>query len=125
MNLLKGELLNNPDVMKTKTMCFISLPTEYAHSGHPTGKGIAGFSQHMNDKVAAKIVEIVADSIIEVTQVRNLLRHYVIHDRCKNTPPDPNDRLLDIDIKNHIYMTKRALQLSCLDQENAHLKIQQ
>ena len=36
MNLLKAELLNNPNVVKTKTMFFISLPTEDAHSGHPT-----------------------------------------------------------------------------------------
>ena len=72
-------------------------------------------------------VEIVADSITEVIQVRNLLRHYVTHDLCKNTPPDHNDRVyfpLDIDIKNRIYMAKRALQIY-LDQENAHLKIQQ
>ena len=68
----------------------------------------------MNDKVAAKIVEIVAEGITEVTQVRNLLRHYVVHDLCKDEPPDLNDRAyfpMDIDIKNHIYMAKRSLQL--------------
>ena len=62
MRHLKAELLKNPNAVLTKTMWFISLPTEDAHSGHPTEKGVAGFSQHMNDKVAAKIVEIVADN---------------------------------------------------------------
>lgn len=128
MRLLKAELQDNPDAIETKTMWFISLPSEDAHSGHPTGKGVAGFSQRMNDKVAAKVVEIVAEGITEVTQVRNLLRHYVVHDLCKDEQPDPNDRAyfpMDVDIKNHIYMTKRSLQLSCLDQENASLKIQE
>ena len=81
----------------------------------------------MNDRVAAKIVEIVAEGITEVIQVRNLLRHYVVHDLCKDEPPDPNDRAcfpVDVDIKNHIYMAKRSLQL-CLDQENARLKIEE
>ena len=31
----------------------------------------------------------------------------------------------DNDLRNHIYMAKRAIQLSCLDQENAVLKIEQ
>ena len=42
--------------------------------------------------------------------------------------PDPSDRAhfpLDSDLKNHIYMAKHALQLSCLDQENGMLKIEQ
>ena len=128
IRLLKAELQNSPDAIKTKTMWFISLPTEDAHSGHPTGKGEAGFSQRMNDRVAAKIVEIVAEGITEVTQVRSLLRHYVVHDLCKDEPSDPNDRAyfpMDVDIKNHIYMAKRSLQLSCLDQENARLKIEE
>ena len=133
MRLSKAELQDNPDAIKIKTMWFISLPSEDAHSSHPTGKGVAGFSQRMNDKVAAKIVEIVAEGITEVTQVRNLLRHYVVHDLCKDEHPDPNDRAyfpMDIDIKNHIYMAwhgiaKRSLHLSCLDQENARLKIQE
>ena len=31
----------------------------------------------------------------------------------------------DNDLKNHIYMAKQALQFSCLDQGNVHLKIEQ
>ena len=48
-------------------------------------------------------------------------------DLCKETaPPNPNDRAYfphDTDLRNHIFMAKRALQLSCLDQENVALQI--
>ena len=43
-------------------------------------------------------------------------------------PPNPNDRAyfpIDSDLKNHICIAKRALQLSCLDQDNLRLKIDQ
>ena len=46
----------------------------------------------------------------------------------KECPPDPNDRSyfpIDNDLRNHIYMAKKAIQLSCLDQENLCLKIEQ
>ena len=61
----------------------------------------------MNEKVATKISEIVADGITDIPQVRSLLRHYVMHDLCKDNPPNPNDRAyfpLDNDLRNHIYM---------------------
>ena len=45
---------------------------EEAHHGHPTGKGVAGFAQRMNDKVAAKLVQIVAEGVTEIKQVRSL-----------------------------------------------------
>ena len=60
-------------------------------------------------------------------KVRNLLRHYVMNDLCKDNVPNPNDRAyfsLDTDLRNPIFMAKQALQLSCLDQENARLKIE-
>lgn len=61
-------------------------------------------------------------------EVRRLLRHYVMNDLCRECLPDPNDRAyfpIDNDLKNHIYMAKRALQLSCLDQHNLRQKIEQ
>ena len=128
MNALKLLLSKNPEAVITKVMYFVSLPTEEAHNGHPVGAGVGGFSQRMNGQVAAKIAEIVAEGITDKSQVRTLLRYYVMHELCKDAPPDPNDRAyfpMDNDLKNHIYMAKRALQLSCLDQENAHLKIEQ
>ena len=72
----------------------------------------------MNEKVAAKIAEIVADGITDTPQVRSLLHRYVANELSKIVQPDANDRAffpLDTDIKNHIYMAKRSLQLSCLD----------
>ncbi len=72
--------------------------------------------------MASKIAEIVADGITDKVQVRTLLRHYIMHELCKEVPSDPNHRAYfptDNDL-NHIYMAKHALQLSCLDQENAH-----
>ena len=89
---------------------------------------MAGLSQRMNEKVAAKIAELVAEGITEIHEVRRLLRHYVMHDLCRDSPPNPNDRAyfpIDNDLKNHVYMAKRALQLSCLDQESLRLKIDQ
>ena len=128
MQELKQQLEKDASLVQTTTAYFISMPTEDAHHGHPTGGGVAGFSQRMNDKVASKITEIVATGITNIPQVRSLLCHYVMSDLCKGSPPDPNDRAyfpLDNDLKNHIYMARRALQLSCLDQENALLKIEQ
>ena len=98
-------------------MYYVSLSTEDAHQGHPTGTGTAGFAQRVNDKVAIKISELVA-GVNEIHQIRSLLQHYVLKDLCKNNPPDCNDRAYfptDTDLKNHIYMAKRAMQLSCLE----------
>ena len=89
----------------TRIVYFVSLPTEDAHSGHPTGNGVAGFSQRVNEKVAAKIAELVAEGITEIHEVRRLLRHYVMHDLCRESPPSPNDRAyfpIDNDLKNHV-----------------------
>ena len=51
---------------RIQTMYYISLPTEEAHHGHLTGKGVA---QRINDKMAAKLVQIVAEGITEIKQV--------------------------------------------------------
>lgn len=127
MQALKKALFDKEPVTM-QTIYFVSLPTEECHSGHPTGNGVAGFSQRVNEKVSAKISELVAEGITEIHEVRKLLRHYVLKDLCVEMHPDENDRAyfpIDNDIKNHIYMAKRALQLSCLDQENLRLKIDQ
>ena len=74
-----------------------------------------------------RISQIVGDGITDLTQVRSLLRQYVMNDLCKDDQPNPNDRAyfpLDSDLANHTYMAKRAIQLSCLDQENVMLKIE-
>lgn len=82
----------------------------------------------MDEKVAAKITQLVGEGIIDIHEVKKLIRHYVMHELFKDSPPDPHDRAyfpVDTDIRNHIYMAKKALELSCLDQDNLRLKIEQ
>lgn len=113
MQELKKALFDKKPVAK-HTIHYVSLPTEECHSGHPTGKGVAGFSQRMNEKVSAKISELVADGITEIHDVRKLLRQYVLKDFCKEVHPHPNDRAyfpIDNDLKNHIYKLFSSLVL--------------
>ena len=74
MQELKKALFDKQPVTM-QTIYFVSLPTEECHCGHPTGKGVAGFSQRVNEKVSAKISELVAEGITEIHEVRKLLRH--------------------------------------------------
>ena len=69
MNALKLQLSKNPEAVVTKVVYFVSLPTEEAHIGHPTGAGVGGFSQRMNEQVADKIAEIVAEGITDKNKV--------------------------------------------------------
>lgn len=101
-------------MIKTHAKYFVSLPTEEAHSGHPTGGSIAGLSQRVNEKVAAKIAELVGDGITDIHEVPKFLHTFVMHELFQDSPPDPNDRAYfptDDDLRNHIYMTKKALEL--------------
>ena len=91
MSELKADL-STEKCVATRIVYFVSLPTEDAHTGHPTGNGVAGFSQKMNEKVAAKIAELVAEGITEIHEIQRLLRHYVMYDLCRESPPNPNDR---------------------------------
>ena len=109
--------------------CFIVLPTESAHSSHPTGE-ISGFSQRVHPLIIAKITELVVSGITNVHEVRKILRHYVQHNISveHNLNPLPTDRAfypMPCDIKNHICKTKKALELSKLDQENLRLKMKE
>ena len=73
--------------------CFIELPTENAHSGHPTGE-ISGFSQHVHPLIITKITELVASGITNVHEVHKILQHYVQHNISveHNLNPLPTDR---------------------------------
>ena len=55
MKQLKQQMSNKAGQIETITMYYVSLPMEEAHSGHPTGGGMAGLAQRMNEKDAAKI----------------------------------------------------------------------
>ena len=116
MSELKADL-SAQKCVATHTVYFVSLPSEDAHTGHPTGNGVAGFSQRINEKVAAKIAELVAEGITEIHDVRRLLRHYVMHDLCRESPPNLNDRAyfpIDNDLKNHVSMAKRVWSAVCV-----------
>ena len=107
--------------------CFIVLPTENAHSGHPTGE-ISGYSQRVHPLVIAKISELVASGITNIHELRKILQHYVQHDRSVATlNPSTTDRAfypMLCDIKNHVCKAKKAFELSKLDQENLRLKME-
>lgn len=79
MSELKAAL-STQKCVATLIVYFVSLPTKDAHTGHHTDNGVARFSQRTNEKVAAKIAELVAEGITEIHEVRRLLRHYVMHD---------------------------------------------
>ena len=127
MAALKANLCKNAQSVTTKTMYYVSLPTKTPIRVTLQVLEWQALQRGSNDKVAIKISELVADGVTESDKVRSILRHYVLKDLCKNNPPDCNDRAYfptDTDLRNHIYMTKRAMQLSCLDQENIKLKLE-
>jgi len=111
----------NVNVLVTKKY-YISLPTEDAyHSCHPT-RGIMGFSQRVHPELIAKIQELVHAGTTDPIQIQHLLKHQEQHYMCSEQLPSFNDQAyyptLD-DIQNHINKTKKAIQLSIIDQENA------
>ena len=106
----------------------LPLPTADAYKGHQSGPGMACYTRRVHPTVVNKIGEVVAEGITDVQTVKRMLRHYVLHDLCKDQPPNPEDKAyfpFEHDIQNHIQIAKRALQLSCLDHENVQLKIEQ
>ena len=68
MSELKADLFAQRCVA-IRIVYFICLPTEDAHTGHHTGNGVAGFSQRINEKVAAKIADLLAEGITEIHEV--------------------------------------------------------
>ena len=60
---------------------------EEAHTGHPTGGGVVGFSQRVNSQVAARIGETVADGKTGKSQVWTSLHHYILHELCSKVTP--------------------------------------
>lgn len=74
--------------VSVKMTMYVSLPTKEAHTGHYTESGVAGFAQRVNPQVATRIAEIVAEGIIDKSQVHSLFHHYVMHKPCKEKPPN-------------------------------------
>ena len=111
----------------TKSMYFVSLPTNEAHSNHPTGSEVA-FAQRVHPLLIAKINDLVSSNICNVHEVKKILRYYTNNELVKELgfAPNEHDRAFhpDIsDIKNHVHKAKRALELSKIDQENLRLKV--
>ncbi len=125
---LKIELAKGQPV-KSLTRYFISLPSEEAHSGHPTGQP-AVYGQKLHPLVAQKIAEMVAAGIVETAEMKHSLKYYVNNVLSKEIGKTPlqHDRAFystNDDIRNHVFKAKRTLELSKLDQENLRLKVEE
>ncbi len=57
--------LSDGNCVTTRTLYFVSLPAEECHTGHPTGGGTAGLSKRIDEKVSAKITELVGEGITD------------------------------------------------------------
>ena len=111
----------------TKTVYFVSLPTNQAQSNHPTGPDIA-FVQKVHPLLITKISDLVSSNICDVYEVKKMIKHYSDNELAKQLgfKPNQHDRAFYpdvIDIKNHVYNAKRVLELSKIDQENLRLKV--
>ena len=60
---------------KCQNCLFLSLPTNEAHSNHPTGPDIA-FAQKVYPLLIAKISDLVSSNICDVHEVKKMIKHY-------------------------------------------------
>ena len=107
---------------------FVSLPTQEAHNCHPVGPGVAEFAQKIHPKLVQKIHELASEGITAVPEVKWVLKNYVRHTLCLGDLPPESDRSYfptSIDIRNHVYLAKKSLELSKLDQENSMKKVEE
>ena len=125
---LQENIYKEPEKIKRAYRYLVSLPTQEAHHGHPTGEQ-AGFVQRVHPGIIAKIKELVSVGVTNVMEIKRCLRLHVkevISKQLEITPDYTNRSLFptDNDISNHVHLAKRALAFSKLDQENLnqHLK---
>ena len=125
---LQENIYKEPEKIKRAYRYLVSLPTQEAHHGHPTGEQ-AGFAQRVHPGIIAQIKELVSVGVTNVMEIKRCLRLHVkevISKQLEITPDYTNRSLFptDNDISNHVYLAKRALAFSKLDQENLnqHLK---
>ena len=108
--------------VETTKKIFISLPSEEAHTGHPTGQ--AGvYAQKLHPEISQTIVELVEAGVADTNEIK---KHFVNKNLSQKLgrKPLPGDRAFyphNEDIRNHISKAKRALELSKYDQENLRL----
>ena len=108
---------------------FVFLPSEAAHSGHPTSSS-GGYAQRIHPLLSDQISQLVAAGITDTNEVKRSLRFFVTNTLCKELgyQAKQSDHALyptTTDIRNHVYSAKKALEFSKLDQENTRLKIDQ
>lgn len=124
MNALKAAISHNEKVNFVRKW-FVSLPTNDAHEkAHPTGI-TNGVAQKVNPMIANKIEELVKEGMTDPSEVQRSLRSFV-KSGVSDDAPQPLDRAYYptlVDIRNHIYRAKTALQLSRFDQQNLALLI--
>lgn len=126
MTQLKQDLASLKSVRR-ENKYYVSLPTQEAHQSHPVGPGVAGFAQKVHPKIADKICELVSEGTTAVPEIKRILRNYVVHTLCSDVLPSQSDRSYfptSNDISNHVYLAKKSLELSKLDQENLEKKIE-
>lgn len=126
MKQLKTSLTNQEPVL-TKKKYFVSFPSEESHEkSHPIG-AIAGVAQKMHPAISKKIESLVSEGTVDGHTIQKVLKEYV-NTTMRDNPPCITDRAYFPtlqDINNHVTKAKSALQLSKLDQQNLHLKIQE
>ena len=123
------ELRKELDTGTTKTQTKYFVPTNEAHKNHPTGVDIA-FAQKVHPLLLTKISELVSANITDIHEVKKLLKYHTDNQISKELgfKPQAHDRAFYpniVDIKNHVYRAKKALELSKMDQENLGLKIKE
>jgi len=122
---LKNDLTESISTVSSENDYFVVLPTEEAHSHDVNGP--ISYGQRIHPKLISKIYELVSEGITNVQEVKNHLKHYVLHVLCVHQRPNLTDRAYfpnTTDVRNHVYLAQRACQLSKYDQENLRLKIE-
>lgn len=113
--------------MKTIFQFYVSLPCEDAHSRHPTGEA-GGFAQRLHPLIISKISNMVSTGITDVTNIKCSLKWYVQHElKQTGNSLKITDRSLyptDNDIRNHVYLAKKSMEISKLDQEQLQFKLE-
>ena len=113
MTQLKQDLAALKSVQRVNKY-YVSLPIQEAHQSHPIGPGVARFAQKMHPKIADKICELVSEGTTAVPEI------------CPDVLPSQSDRSYfpTNNISNHVYLVKKSLELSKLDQENLEKKVE-
>ena len=110
---IKNNLAERTSTVSSESCYFVILPNEEAHSHDIDSPALYG--QRIHPKLDSKIYELVAEGITNVQEVKNHLKHYVLHVLYVHQRRDLTDRAYfpnTSDVRNHVYLAQRACQLS-------------